>query len=588
MNNHQKLKFLQEKMRKEAVQAYLILHCDPHMSEYLSAYWKVREFISGFTGSAGHLLILQDKAYLYTDGRYFIQAQKELFASGIELCTSKETFLDYIKTQLFNAKLALNFKNLSLSLYKELDLIAKENKLTLLHQEIWINELWQDRTPLFHTKIYEHEAKFCGLNRKEKINVLRKELKKLKADGTFISSLDDIAWIMNLRGSDVEFNPVFLSFLFITQKRVILFAFLCDLSTTLKQKLKNEGFELKNYDESSQFLSSLKCKNLLIDPNKTNFYLIKLLDKNIKLIEKTNPSTFLKACKSPKELSCIKKAMVEDGIALCEFFAYLDEKLKQKKPISELDIDEKITEFRAKSKFYVSNSFATIAGFNANGAIIHYRASEESFAMIQGKGLLLIDSGAQYKLGTTDITRVVPVAKVSLEQKRAYTLVLKAHIALASAIFPKGIALSLLDVIARRILWENALDYPHGTGHGVGYFLNVHEGPAVLSYTSKNFTKVQEAMISSIEPGLYFKDKWGIRLENLVVCVKKIQGEFGEFLGFETLSLCPFEPSLIDLSLLDAKEKKWLNAYHKKVYEKLAKHLKGKALRWLTLKTKEL
>ncbi|TQR28778.1 Xaa-Pro aminopeptidase [Campylobacter sp. MIT 99-7217] len=579
-------------MQEHKIDAFIILSADPHLSEYLPDYYKSRVFMSGFKGSVGTLVFTQKQAYLWADGRYWLQAEKELVGSGISLQKqdSKNTFLTWLKENFDKTQqIGVDFSVLSLELFKELKKFT-----TPIHKDL-VGLFWKDRPKLPQAQIYEHEEKYCSHTRKEKLQLIREQMSKFKAQNHLISSLDDIAWITNLRGADVNFNPVFLSHLLILENEALLFVDKNKLSKELEKKLEHEGFLVKNYDTLMQELQKLQNTSLLVEPAKMTALLIQSLDQSVQIIEAINPSTHLKARKSSKEIAFIQEAMIEDGIALCKFFAWLEEAVAKNEKINELDIDEKITAFRALSPLYISNSFATIAAFNENAALPHYKASKEGFSWLEKDGLLLLDSGAQYKNGTTDITRVVPIGKINKEQIHDYTLVLKANIAMSKTIFPKDIAMPLLDSITRASLWEEQLDYIHGTGHGVGYFLNVHEGPQVLSYFAPVLekTKAKEGMITSIEPGIYKAHKWGIRLENLVAHTQvenPKNKEFGEFLYFKILTLCPFEPDFIDFTLLDEKEKTWLNAYHKKVEEKLAPRLQDdkKALEWLKKRTAKI
>ncbi|RAX56806.1 Xaa-Pro aminopeptidase [Helicobacter monodelphidis] len=586
-----RLEALRERIHHHKVDACLILTADPHASEYLAGFWKCREYVSGFSGSAGSLLVLKDKAYLWVDGRYHIQAQKECKGSGIILQKqdNNNTFMSFIKNELSEkSTLALDFRTLSLSLKHELDEIMNAKDMRLTNLDL-VGEIWEERAPLPRSEIVAHKEEFCASSTAEKLAYIRKEMHALGASAHLISSLDDIAYITNLRGADVEYNPVFLAHLVITDSEALLF-------TNVAQVRKNltlQGITLKAYDEIEPYLREMKTSVLLLDSSKVVCSLTECLNRNIVLVDSPNPSTLMKACKTKREVVHIKNAMIADGVALCKFFAWLEEALSAKMAINEVDIDIKLTKFRAKNQLYTQNSFATIAGFNANGALPHYRAKKRDCAKISGDGLLLIDSGAQYQNGTTDITRVVPIGRVSSAQKRDYTLVLKAHIAMTQAVFPKDIAMPMLDSITRNALWREHIDYKHGTGHGVGYYLNVHEGPQVLSYyalpSPKN--RVKKGMITSIEPGIYREGKWGVRLENLVLAcdvAKPKECEFGEFLCFEVLSLCPFEPSCIEKSLLSDDEIKWINSYHKKVFKALSPHLKGKAHRWLKARTKAI
>ncbi|EOE5943618.1 aminopeptidase P family protein [Campylobacter upsaliensis] len=583
---------LREAMQEKGLDAYLVVSADPHLSEYLSDYYKVKDYLSGFQGSVGTLVFTQKEAYLWVDGRYWLQAQKQLEGSGVVLQKQdkENTFQNWLKKNLKQGQiLGSDFAVLNLALKKEL-----EDFCTLKHCDL-IALMWSDRPSLPKAQIYAHEKAYCALSAKEKIALVRQKMCELGAENHLISSLDDIAYLTNLRGGDVEYNPVFLSHLLIKQNETLLFVGEGKISGALKEELESEGILIYAYESVIEELKRLENTTLLIESAKMTALLVEALNSSVKLVEEINPSTHLKAAKGAKEISHIEDAMVEDGVALCRFFAWLEEALEQKQKINEVDIDTRITEFRAKSSFYISNSFATIAAFKGNGAFPHYKAEKQNCLDIEGDGFLLIDSGGQYKNGTTDITRVVPVGVLCEEQIHDYTLVLKAHIAISRAIFPKNIAMPLLDAITRQPLWEEQLDYIHGTGHGVGYFLNVHEGPQVLSYFAPVLekTRAKEGMLSSIEPGIYKAGKWGVRLENLVVNTKvenPKNSAYGEFLYFKPVTLCPFELSCIDVNLLDEKEKRWLNAYHQKVRDKLSPRLKDepKALKWLEARVRAI
>lgn len=583
---------LREAMQEKGLDAYLVVSADPHLSEYLSDYYKVKDYLSGFQGSVGTLVFTQKEAYLWVDGRYWLQAQKQLEGSGVVLQKQdkENTFQNWLKKNLKQGQiLGSDFAVLNLALKKEL-----EGFCTLKHCDL-IALMWSDRPSLPKAQIYAHEKAYCALSAKEKIALVRQKMCELGAENHLISSLDDIAYLTNLRGADVEYNPVFLSHLLIKQNETLLFVDEGKISGALKEELESEGILIYAYESVIEELKRLENTTLLIESAKMTALLVEALNSSVKLIEEINPSTHLKAVKGAREISHIEDAMIEDGVALCRFFAWLEEALEQKQKINEVDIDTRITEFRAKSPFYISNSFATIAAFKGNGAFPHYKAERQNCLDIEGDGFLLIDSGGQYKNGTTDITRVVPVGVLCEEQIHDYTLVLKAHIAISRAIFPKNIAMPLLDAITRQPLWEEQLDYIHGTGHGVGYLLNVHEGPQVLSYFAPVLekTRAKEGMLSSIEPGIYKAGKWGVRLENLVVNTKvenPKNSAYGEFLYFKPVTLCPFELSCIDVNLLDEKEKRWLNAYHQKVRDKLSPRLKDepKALKWLEARVRAI
>ncbi|MDE5592117.1 MAG: aminopeptidase P family protein [Helicobacter sp.] len=580
-------------MKSQNIDAYFILTSDPHLGEYLPKYWKNREWISGFSGSSGTIVITQDYAGLWSDGRYWLQAQKELQGSTIELQKQDSTnnFIQWILTNLQqDSILGTNFQVLPLNLQKELESHLKNKKIQLHHADL-LRQIWKDRPALITNPIYEHTQ--SPRTRTEKILKIRQNMRELKASHHFISTLDDIAWICNLRGSDISYNPVFLSYMLISHDEAILWADLEKIPPQISTNLSKDGLTLRSYYEIESFLKTLQNNDILIDPSKTTAFFANILQKQNRILEGDNPSILLKSCKSDLEIAQIEQAMLQDGIALCNFLQWLEDSLKKEECISELDIDSKLQEFRSQHESYVSDSFATIAAFNANAALPHYRATQQSFSYLDGEGLLLIDSGAQYTNGTTDITRVIPIRNITPAQKRDYTLVLKAHIALSSATFPLDIPMPLLDSITRAPLWKEQIDFIHGTGHGVGYFLNVHEGPQVISYFSKDLykTKAKVGMITSIEPGIYRANQWGIRLENLVVSEpidtpKEVQ--FGDFLHFRTLTLCPFENSCIDSTLLTQEEKKWLNTYHAKVWQELESKLEDKTRLWLKQKTAPL
>jgi Xaa-Pro aminopeptidase len=450
-----------------------------------------------------------------------------------------------------------------------------------------LNEVWSDRPSLPNQPIYQHLPPQATVSRGEKLAKLRESLKARGADWHFIATLDDIAWLFNLRGGDVSFNPVFVSFALIGQQQATLFVALSKVDAPLRAILEQDGVTLRDYSEVASALAAVpNGASLQVDPARVTSGLLNNLGSGVKLIEGLNPTTLAKSQKSLADAEHIRQAMEQDGAALCEFFTWLDSALGRER-ITELTIDEHLTAARTRRPGYVSLSFNTIAAFNANGAMPHYHATEEEHAVIEGDGLLLIDSGGQYLGGTTDITRMVPVGTPTAEQKRDCTRVLKGVIALSRAQFPRGILSPLLDAIARAPIWAESVDYGHGTGHGVGYFLNVHEGPQVIAYQAAPApqTAMQPGMITSIEPGTYRPGRWGVRIENLVLNREAGSSEFGEFLKFETLTLCPIDTRCLEPSLLTQDEREWLNAYHAQVRERLSPLLDGAALAWLNTRT---
>lgn len=592
-----KLENLRTIMKKYQQDAFIAMSADPHMSEYLPDYWKIRQWLTGFTGSVGTIVVTQNFAGLWVDGRYWVQAEQQLENTGYVLQKQTpdpaSTHLAWLSQHLAkDAKISVNGNTISTQQYSALSALAIEHNFVIQTDLDLIDQIWTERPALPLQPIWQMVDDLNAQTRLEKITAIRHKLIQKKATGHFISALDDIAWILNCRGRDVEYNPVFLAHLYIDHSRTVLFIDDAKLSTEMQQRFALDNIEILAYNASIEFLVELKQQNILIDPAKVSISYAQAIEQQSHLVQDINPSTLFKSQKQPIEITHIRSAMTKDGVALCHFFHWLDNALADKESINELTIDEKISGFRAQQAGFIGLSFSTIAGFNANGALPHYRATEESFSEISGDGLLLIDSGAQYDEGTTDITRVVPIGTASVEQKRDYTLVLKCHIALAQTVFPEGIASPLLDAITRQTLWKYGLDYRHGTGHGVGYALNVHEGPQVISYYAPvtPSTKMREGMITSNEPGLYHQGKYGIRIENLVVNkIKHFEDTtYGQFLEFETLTLCPINLMCIVLDLLSHDEKAWLNQYHQTVRERLAPHLEGDVLNWLNENTQAI
>ena len=593
----QRLNDLRTQMQQHDLDAFIAMSADPHMSEYLPEYWQVRLWLTGFTGSVGIVVVTQDFAGLWVDGRYWVQAEQQLENTGFVLqkqtTEPTSTHLAWLAQNLpLHATISVNGQTLSVQQFEALNQIAQQHQFTIQTPFDIINEIWTDRPALPQEVVWQMANGLNAQTRLEKLSLIRSTLNTKNASAHFISALDDIAWILNCRGQDVEYNPVFLAHLFIDTSRTVLFIDDIKLSKELHQLLAQDQITVLPYTQTEFFLSQLSQQHVLIDPAKVSILHTQSIQKNNQLVQDINPSTLFKSRKHATEITHIRNAMTKDGVALSHFFYWLETALTQNQPINELTIDEKITAFRAEQVGFIGLSFSTIAGFNANGALPHYRATKDSYSQIQGDGLLLIDSGAQYHDGTTDITRVIPIGTPSTEQKRDYTLVLKCHIALAQTVFPEGIASPLLDAITRQTLWKYGLDYRHGTGHGVGFALNVHEGPQVISYYAPTLpqTKMREGMITSNEPGLYHEGKYGIRIENLVVnqAKKFTDSTYGKFLEFETLTLCPINQSCIALELMTESEITWLNEYHQTVRERLAPHLQGKVLNWLIENTQAI
>ncbi|NWD70117.1 aminopeptidase P family protein [Pseudomonas gingeri] len=580
-----------ELMRREGVQALLVPSADPHLSEYLPAYWQGRQWLSGFHGSVGTLIVTLEFAGVWADSRYWEQATKELAGSGIELMKllpGQPGPLDWLAEQVpSGGVVAVDGAVMALASARTLSDKLQARGARLRTDIDLLDQVWEDREALPNQPIYPHLPPQATVERGEKLAQLRRELKTRSADWHFIATLDDIAWLFNLRGADVSFNPVFVSFALLNQEQATLFVSLSKVSAELVQVLKADGVTLRDYSEVGAALAGVPAgASLLVDPARVTVGLLDNLAKEVALVEGLNPTTLAKSRKSLDDAVHIRQAMEQDGAALCEFFAWLETALGRER-VTELTIDERLSAARARRPGYVSLSFNTIAAFNANGAMPHYHATEAEHALIEGDGLLLIDSGGQYLGGTTDITRMVPVGTPTAEQKRDCTRVLKGVIALSRAQFPRGILSPLLDAIARAPIWAESVDYGHGTGHGVGYFLNVHEGPQVIAYqaVAAPQTAMQPGMITSIEPGTYRPGRWGVRIENLVLNREAGKSEFGEFLKFETLTQCPIDTRCLETSLLTQEERDWFNAYHAQVRERLSPLLDGAALEWLNTRT---
>ncbi|MBC2693323.1 aminopeptidase P family protein [Pseudomonas kielensis] len=587
----QRLARTRELMSREGIHALLVPSADPHLSEYLPGYWQGRQWLSGFHGSVGTLIVTQDFAGIWADSRYWEQASKELMGSGIELVKlqpGQPGPLEWLAEQTpEGGVVAVDGAVMAVASARTLGSKLQERGASLRTDIDLLSEVWNDRPSLPDQPIYQHLPPQATVSRGDKLATLRETLHARGVDWHFIATLDDIAWLFNLRGADVSFNPVFVSFALISQQQATLFVALSKVDAPLRAILEQDGVTLRDYSEVAAALAAIPSgSSLQVDPARVTAGLLGNLSSGVKLVEGLNPTTLAKSQKSLADAEHIRQAMEQDGAALCEFFSWLDSALGRE-CITELTIDEHLTAARARRPGYVSLSFNTIAAYNANGAMPHYHATEEAHAVIEGDGLLLIDSGGQYLGGTTDITRMVPVGTPTAEQKRDCTRVLKGVIALSRAQFPRGILSPLLDAIARAPIWAESVDYGHGTGHGVGYFLNVHEGPQVIAYQAAAApqTAMQPGMITSIEPGTYRPGRWGVRIENLVLNREAGSSEFGQFLKFETLTLCPIDTRCLETSLLTEDEREWFNGYHAQVRKRLSPLLEGAALEWLHTRT---
>ncbi|SIR25701.1 aminopeptidase P family protein [Pontibacter lucknowensis] len=592
MSHKERLAAIRQQMKEQGLSAYIIPSADPHISEYLPDRYKCIYFASGFTGSAGTLVITQDFAGLWTDARYFVQAKDQLAGSGFELvklqAQQAPEYIGWLADRLEQGEVvAYDAKLISVGLAELLEQELTPLGIEMATDRDLLDAIWEDRPELPTASAYLIGEETTGQSTTSKLEALRKALKKQRADFHLISSLDDMAWLFNIRGSDVKCNPVVLSFALISQDNAVLFIDQAKLRETDKKQLMADGVELQPYEMVDRLLAELPASSsILLDPKRNCYALYKQLPAEVRVIQTTNPTTFLKAIKNEVEVENTRKTMVKDGVALTRFFKWLEENLG-KETITELSVADKVLEFRAEQEGFVGESFDTIAGYKAHGALPHYKATPESDVELKADGLFLLDSGGQYTTGTTDITRVVSLGNLTEEEKIDYTLVLKGMIDGATARFPKGTRGYQIDAITRKPLWDYARNYGHGTGHGVGFFLNVHEGPHVFN-PSPTPVDIELGMITSVEPGLYRPNQYGIRIENLVLTIPDEANDFGEFYTFEHLTLALIDTAPVKKELLDEHQIKWLNDYNQLVVVKLGPQLTEEELNWLQEKAKAI
>ena len=577
--------------RPNNIKAFIIPSTDPHLSEYVAPYWMSREWISGFTGSAGTAVILMDKAGLWTDSRYFLQAEKELEGSGItlykEMLPETPSITKFLCQNLKPGEsVSIDGKMFSVQQVEQMkeDLAPYQLQVNLFGDPL--KNIWKDRPSMPDAPAFIYDVKYAGKSCGEKVAAIRTELKKKGIFALFLSSLDEIAWTLNLRGSDVHCNPVIVSYLLVTQDEVVYFISPEKITQEVNEYLQEQQVSLRKYDEAESFLNSFAGENILIDPKKTNYAIYSAINPACKVVRGESPVTLLKAIRNEQEIAGIHHAMQRDGVALVKFLKWLEASVLSGKE-TELSVDRKLHEFRAAQPLYMGESFDTIAGYKEHGAIVHYSATEESDVTLQSKGFLLLDSGAQYLDGTTDITRTIALGELTEEEKTDYTLILKGHIALAMAKFPAGTRGAQLDVLARMPIWSHGMNFLHGTGHGVGHFLSVHEGPQSIRM-NENPIVLQPGMVTSNEPGVYKAGSHGIRTENLTLVCKDKEGMFGEYLNLETITLCRICKKGIIKEMLTAEEVKWFNDYHRTVYEKLSPSLNEEEKKWLLEATKAI
>ena len=597
-----KIGALRELMRREGLGAFIFPSTDPHNSEYVADHWKGREWISGFNGSAGTAVVTMTSAALWTDSRYFIAAAEQL--KGTEFVLMKEriagtpTIPEWIGTQLS----ALNAQRSTLIAHRSTEVgidgsvmtaaaveqlvaeLRSEGGLTLRTNIDPLRTIWTDRPPLPTAPIEIQPMQYAGKSARDKIAEIRNALRKEHADGMLVAALDDIAWTLNLRGSDVHCNPVFVSYLLIDSKKATLFVDKRKVMPAVADYLRNEGVSVADYDKVGQGLKDYFEYNILISPDEVNYTLYNKVEREI--VCRPSPIPYLKAVKNEAEIEGFRQSQIRDGVAMVKFLRWLKPAVETGGQ-TEMSVDARLTALRAEQSLFRGISFDTIAGYEEHGAIVHYEATEETDAPLKAEGLLLLDSGAQYQDGTTDITRTIALGRVTEEQRHVYTLVLKGHIQLAMLCFPDGASGTQLDALARKDMWAEGMNFLHGTGHGVGSYLCVHEGPQQIRMEYRP-AKFHAGMTVTNEPGIYLEGRFGVRIENLMIAMPYKATAFGDFLQFETLTLCPIDTAPIDVEMLTEDEIQWLDNYHKMVFHRLSPHLDGDDLAWLREATKPL
>lgn len=593
MNVTDRLARLRELMRREKLSAFVFPSTDPHNGEYVPDHWKGREWVSGFNGSAGTVVVTGNAAALWTDSRYFIAAAQQLEGTGIELMKLKipgtPTIAEWLGQQLIDCQRPeVGIDGMVNSQASAEALIAdlrSHGGITVRTNLDPLKTIWTDRPPIPQDLVSVHPLEYAGEDVKSKVSRIRKALRDLHADGMLMSALDDIAWTLNMRGTDVHCNPVFVSYLLISSNSVTLYINKVKLSHVVMAYLQDNGVSIDDYENVDKGLKGYPDYNILIDPDETCYTLARIAACQ-EVVRSKSPVPALKAVKNEAEIRGYRSAMLKDGIAMVKFLKWLKPAV-QAGGQTELSVDRKLTSLRRQQPLFRDISFDTIAGYATHAAIVHYEATPETDIPLEPHGMILIDSGAQYQDGTTDITRTIALGPVSDYEKHVYTLVLKGHIQLAMCKFPKGAAGTQMDILARSAMWREGLNYLHGTGHGVGSYLNVHEGPHQfrMEWMPAPFV---EGMTVTDEPGIYLPDRFGVRIENTMIVEKYKTTEFGEFLQFDALTLCPIDTAPIDVSMLSDEEVEWLNSYHRRVYDAIAPHVSMDEREWLREATKEI
>ena len=580
----ERIQALRAWMKQAGADAFIIPSTDPHLSEYVAPHWQSREWISGFTGSAGTVVVTQEEAGLWTDSRYFLQAAQQLEGTGIdlykEMLPETPSISAFLTERLKEGQaVGIDGKVFATEAARSLQKELADKGIGLRCTADPMEQIWTDRPEMPQDPAFIHDTKYAGRTCAEKLADIRTEMKKAGADNLLLSALDEIAWTLNLRGNDVHCNPVVVSYLLIGLEEAHYFINSRKVTPEVAEHLHEAGVSLHTYQEIESYLAQLPAESLMLEPGKTNYAARSAIPQQCHVIETASPVALLKAVRNEQEIAGLRQAMQRDGVALVKFLKWLEEAVPQGKE-TEISIDRKLHELRAAQPLYMGESFDTIAGYGAHAAIVHYEATPETDIPLEPRGFLLLDSGAQYLDGTTDITRTIALGPLTDEEKADYTLILRGHIDLAMAVFPEGTRGAQLDVLARMPIWQHRMNFLHGTGHGVGHFLNVHEGPQSIRM-NENPVCLRPGMVTSNEPGVYKAGSHGVRTENLLLTVPAGEGLFGRYLKFETVTLCPICTRGIVRSLLNAEEIDWLNQYHRKVYEQLAPNLDEDERRWL-------
>lgn len=593
-NIPERIAALREAMKQHKIDAYIIPTSDPHMSEYPADCWKYREWISGFTGSAGTVIITADKAGLWTDSRYFLQASTQLEGTGIELfkmmLPETPTIPEFLTHELKEGQtVGLNGETYSLADARSLEKALAEKEIKLNTNASLINPIWKERPAIPEAPMFEMPIELSGKSTEDKLIDINKMLHKAGADCTILSALDEVAWTFNIRGTDVAYNPVVISYAFVSEKESVLFVNPKKIPAEIAEHLKKEGVTLADYGMLATFLSRLPERTrVFIDSKRTNVAIYNALPKSSILIEGTSPANHLKSIKNETEIKGFRNAVLKDGIAMTKFYFWLEKMLKAGEKVTELSAAAKLTALRSEQPQYVMDSFASISSYGPHGAVVHYSPTPETDTELKTDSLYLLDSGAQYLDGTTDITRTIALCDEPSEQmKKDFTRALKGTIGIAKCKFPAGIRGCLIDAFARKALWDAGINYLHGTCHGIGHCLNVHEGPQSIRM-EENPVILEPGMVMSDEPAMYRPGEYGIRTENMILIREDSETEFGKFLGFETLTLCYIDTKLVIPSMLSVREHAWLNKYHQMVYDLVSPHLTEEEKAWLKEKTAEI